>query len=694
MIHLGNIYAYKGKYWKPIHEFKYTGETVPFTLDKGKYLLICNGASGGVASINATNYGGTAMGVLTLNSLTNLYATVGGNGGAPLDNATPGVGGFNGGGNGGRSYNNAYVPGAGGGGASDIRIGSNSLYSRVIVAGGGGGGSNLNESTYPNFTGNGGGIVGGCVTGGVGSINVNEYSTQTSGYAFGIGMNAVDKTSFTSNGAEGASGGGGGWYGGYANGSSNVIGSSSNGGGGSGYVLTESSYKPDGYLLNDEYYLTDTFLNGGDAIESQVLVCVATKVLNQGDVIIFPCIGETEETMLFIGKYKLKCYGGSGGVRTNIRTSSKGGYAEGILDNQQPTKIFVNVGGSGLGTNIVSPTYAMLNRPTMMFNGGGSPGAMGTETPCGMAGGGASDIRIGSNSLYSRVIVAGGGGGQAYSNGGNGGGTVGGSHGGGYGTSPGPGTQTSSPQSTSYPIINGGFGYGGNGVNVNGGAGGAGGGGWYGGSGCRPDGSYDDDKGGCGGSGYVLTESSHKPDWYLLNDEYYLTDTILTQGGNNLPISMSRVEIEVIEVSMTGMLCHDADGYKRFDPITKRWVHLSNELMIEMFAEHGVYVFENDDGLLPEYDILIHDSSNDITGMSLNVSPQKQTITSTIESNMDVGRINIDAVCNTEVYNLSTKVSRDGVGSDTRLTLQIDIDKIDTSVTDKLKLYCVQLFSK
>ncbi|NMA75561.1 MAG: hypothetical protein GX963_15730 [Bacteroidales bacterium] len=157
---------------------------------------------------------------------------------------------------------------------------------------------------------------------------------------------------------------------------------------------------------------------------------------------------------------------------------------------------------------------------------------------------------------------------------------------------------------------------------------------------------------------------------------------------------MSRVEIEVIEVSMISMLCHDADGYKRFDSNTKRRVHLSNELMIEMFAEHGVYVFENDDGLLPEYDILIHDSSNDITGMSLNVSPQKQTITSTIESNMDVGRINIDAVCNTEVYNLSTKVSRDGVGSDTRLTLQIDIDKIDTSVTDKLKLYCVQLFSK
>ena len=46
-------------------------------------------------------------------------------------------GGFNGGGD---AYGSSTSePGNGGGGASDVRIGSNSLYARVIVAGGGGG---------------------------------------------------------------------------------------------------------------------------------------------------------------------------------------------------------------------------------------------------------------------------------------------------------------------------------------------------------------------------------------------------------------------------------------------------------------------------------------------------------------------------------------------------------------------------
>ncbi|MCL2355099.1 MAG: glycine rich domain-containing protein, partial [Oscillospiraceae bacterium] len=43
------------------------------------------------------------------------------------------------------------------------------------------------------------------------------------------------------------------------------------------------------------------------------------------------------------------------------------------------------------------------------FNGGGHGGAFSYSEPTG-GGGGASDIRIGTNSLFARVIVAGGGG--------------------------------------------------------------------------------------------------------------------------------------------------------------------------------------------------------------------------------------------------------------------------------------------
>lgn len=135
---------------------------------------------------------------------------------------------FGGGGYGGTDGNNR----GDGGGASDIRVQTDSLYARIIVAGAGGG------------SGNGAGGYGGGSTGGGQS---GASGTQTAGGtgdrsgAFGVGG------SFGT--ARYNGGGGGGWYGGGANNNST--------GGGSGYVLTASSYKPSGYLLGAEYYLSN-----------------------------------------------------------------------------------------------------------------------------------------------------------------------------------------------------------------------------------------------------------------------------------------------------------------------------------------------------------------------------------------------------------------------------------------------------
>lgn len=132
------FYGYKDRLWKEINKFTYTGQPQQFTLDPGTYLLMCNGARGGSGGFNndrsfkASSFGGVAYGVLTLDSQQTLYAYVGGNGGdAPTSpSGSPGAGGWNGGGNGGLQYSgdaNA-VAGAGGGGASDIR-----LYTPAIV---------------------------------------------------------------------------------------------------------------------------------------------------------------------------------------------------------------------------------------------------------------------------------------------------------------------------------------------------------------------------------------------------------------------------------------------------------------------------------------------------------------------------------------------------------------------------------
>jgi len=64
---------------------------------------------------------------------------------------------------------------------------------------------------------------------------------------FGAGGDATGESNGLNIGA-----GGGGWFGGGSG-----IGGGPGGGGGSGYVLTADSYKPSGYKLGPEYYLSN-----------------------------------------------------------------------------------------------------------------------------------------------------------------------------------------------------------------------------------------------------------------------------------------------------------------------------------------------------------------------------------------------------------------------------------------------------
>lgn len=246
------------------------------------------------------------------------------------------------------------------------------------------------------------------------------------------------------------------------------------------------------------------------------------------------------------GYYKMRVWGAQGGYRTTEGNSGRGGYAEGTVYLNAGDVIYVHTGGaggngsSGCGSTICAGGY----------NGGGYRYKY-------YGGGGGTDIRINSDSLLARVIVAGGGGsdGATGKKGMYGGGTTGGSSTesyssvGNYGGK--GGTQTYSGYSASYTVTTqattglnsntlanygGGFGFGGGGVYLNSGYGGAGGGGWYGGSGNVPDGSGDDDRGGGGGSGYIYTSStaSNYPSGCLLNSSYYLTSATLKAGNESI----------------------------------------------------------------------------------------------------------------------------------------------------------------
>lgn len=218
--------------------FEYTGAVQSTTLTRGKYKLQVWGAQGGsYSSSYKGGYGGYSEGILTLNKETEVFIYVGGQS-KTFTGSTASSGGFNGGGDGASSPDSHAQ---GGGGGTDIRIGTDSLYARVIVAGGGAGSSDTYNALKERY---GGGLT-------AGAYSSAYQATQTSGYSFGKGQNGRKVgSSFSEKVIPGC---GGGWYGG-SNGTSEKYTS-----GGSGYVYTEStaSNYPSGCLLNSSYYLTE-----------------------------------------------------------------------------------------------------------------------------------------------------------------------------------------------------------------------------------------------------------------------------------------------------------------------------------------------------------------------------------------------------------------------------------------------------
>lgn len=570
-----------------ILNFDYTGTVQTVTLPKGTYKLECWGAQGGYSSSNSGievgmgGKGGYSAGTITLNQKTLIYIYTGGVG--SISGNGKADGGFP---NGGSSWASNTSEGAGGGGgSSDIRIGTDSLHARVIVAGGGGGGGEDNET----------GGYGGGETGGTSGSGTPGSQTAPSGY-FGIGGH----TSYD------GGGGGGGWYGACPAGGQTTPATSNSGSdtsgspGGSGYVYTSStaSNYPSGCLLNSSYYLSDaktiagntsftsptgsseTGHSGNGYCRITVIECKNTALyarinnsikkatafyfkLNNnkmygvgsanynGSVMNFDYTGSVQTATLTPGTYTIECWGGQGGTYSGY-IGGYGGYSKGTITLTEATTVYISVGGAGSSSST-----------TAGFNGGG------TGISSGRGGGGATDVRIGKNSLYSRVIVAGGGGGAGVTSAnvnpcGCGGGEYGGDGyyndttgsytigqnrcGGSASQTAGGKTWSTNTQAT--------FGQGGN---ASGYSCGGGGGGWYGGGGAYDNDSDSDGRWGGGGSGYVYTSSTAKnyPNGCLLNSTHYLTNAKTIAGNKSFKSPTGKNE--------TG---HTGNGFCRITNLT------------------------------------------------------------------------------------------------------------------------------
>lgn len=605
-----------------ILNFDYTGTVQTVTLPKGTYKLECWGAQGGYSSSNSGievgmgGKGGYSAGTITLNQKTLIYIYTGGVG--SISGNGKADGGFP---NGGSSWASSTSEGAGGGGgSSDIRIGTDSLYARVIVAGGGGGGGEDNET----------GGYGGGETGGTSGSGTPGSQTAPSGY-FGIGGH----TSYD------GGGGGGGWYGAYPAGGQTTPATGSSGSdtsgspGGSGYVYTSAtaSNYPSGCLLNSSYYLSnaqtiagnnsfasptgssETGHSGNGYCRITVIECKNTALytrinnsmkkatafyfkLNNNKmygigsansnsaVMNFDYTGSVQTATLTPGRYKLECWGAQGGNSNQSNgtygNGGKGGYSTGILNVSTNTTIYITVGGQGQN--------GVLNTRTAGgFNGGGD-GDGTNNSGVGGGGGGASDISLTSpvfshssyfinnirdtNSLLSRIIVAGGGGSAGYdvsnnaANGGAGGGTTGQDglsnrvyHGtGGKQTTFGTGGSSEEPNRYSVQAK---FGCGASASNSTDVAPG-GGGGWYGG------GLHCDSAG--GGSGYVYTSvtASNYPNGCLLNSSYYLSNAQTIAGDQSFPAPSGSTE--------TG---HSGNGHVKITKLSDviYLTHANNDIM-------------------------------------------------------------------------------------------------------------------
>ena len=222
------------EYYKLARLFEYKKSTESFTVPvDGTYTLECWGAG--------VSQGGKSQGDYQAPKNQVLYICVGGKG-TEGDREQIGIGGYNGGGDGGSAVVNEkgqpLKRGDGGSGATHICLEDGVLSKlktayenkQLLMVAGGQGGAQYKPTSPGLF---GGGTEGGRPTNYAGQTF--EAANQSNGFAFGQGQTGRDGTIKTQNGGEGNGGGGGGLYGGY---SPQAPGNKTNspGGGGSGYV--------------------------------------------------------------------------------------------------------------------------------------------------------------------------------------------------------------------------------------------------------------------------------------------------------------------------------------------------------------------------------------------------------------------------------------------------------------------------
>ena len=301
----------------------------------------------------------------------------------------------------------------------------------------------------------------------------------------------------------------------------------------------------------------------------------------------YPCTDLTScthyDVTLPSGMYMFETWGAQGGLN-----GGKGGYSRGIIHFPTKQEIHIFIGAKG------DEKVHEWGEAKPSFNGGGRGFSIHIDQSKKSvgSGGGATDIRINGTTLYHRVIVSGAGGGNAEGDGvhytaGSGGGLSGNPSAlykaqGGNQTSPGIGECEIGSSPAFHESASGDFGQGGYFSGTESTFGG-GGGGWYGGA----SGMAGLDAG-AGGSGYVLTSTSYKPENYTFSSQYFFSHTVMIDGDNKMPKCEGTFNPRNVEIG------HSGNGYARITQINelpifitcaaKRNPHLKSETYLCLYA--------------------------------------------------------------------------------------------------------------
>lgn len=193
-------------------------------------------------------------------------------------------------------------------------------------------------------------------------------------------------------GGGGGGGGGGGYYGGGggSSGGGYYGGSGGGGGGGSNFVddvvMTATTIKRGSENISSPSGTLSVGNTGnGFARITRISDSAVTDFSSIGAEQIFTAPSDNT--------YFIETWGAQGGNATvsGITEGGRGGYSSGSIFLPEGTVLYIYVGGQN------------------GYNGGGAGGSSGSEV--GKVGGGATDVRMGGNTISNRIIVAGGGGG-------------------------------------------------------------------------------------------------------------------------------------------------------------------------------------------------------------------------------------------------------------------------------------------